>query len=65
MVPTQRKGRPPEAVRFARTSISFPPDVYEILERIAQEQKVSTAWVVREAAEKYISERAPLFNGRG
>jgi predicted DNA-binding protein len=37
-----------------RATISFPPDVYETLETIAKEKKVSLAWVVREAAEKYI-----------
>jgi hypothetical protein len=44
-----------------RASISFPPDVYETLEIIAKEKKVSLAWVVREAAEQYIGERWPLF----
>jgi metal-responsive CopG/Arc/MetJ family transcriptional regulator len=45
-----------------RASISFPPDVYETLEVIAREKKVSLAWVVREAAERYIGEKWPLFN---
>lgn len=40
-----------------RASITFPPDLYETLEQIAQEKKVSLAWVVREAAEKYIAEK--------
>ena len=31
-----------------RATISFPPDVYETLEIIAKEKKVSLAWVVRE-----------------
>jgi predicted DNA-binding protein len=44
-----------------RASISFPPDVYETLEVIAKEKKVSLAWVVREAAEKYIADKWPLF----
>ena len=44
-----------------RASISFPASIYEILERIAQEKKVSLAWVVRDAAEKYIVEKQPLF----
>ncbi len=44
-----------------RASISFPPDVYETLEFIAKEKKVSLAWVVREAAEQYIGEKWPLF----
>jgi predicted DNA-binding protein len=44
-----------------RASISFPPHVYETLETIAKEKKVSLAWVVREATEKYIAEKWPLF----
>lgn len=46
-----------------RASISFPSDVYETLEAIAKEKKVSLAWVVREAAEKYIADRWPLLAG--
>jgi len=49
-----------------RASISFPPGLYETLEEIAKQKKVSLAWVVRDAAEKYVanenlasSERAP------
>jgi predicted DNA-binding protein len=48
-----------------RATISFPPEVYETLEVIAREKKVSLAWVVREAAEKYIAEKWPLFKGQG
>ena len=48
-----------------RASISFPPEVYESLEIIAKEKKVSLAWVVREAAEQYIGEKWPLFSRKG
>ena len=48
-------------VTTVRASISFPPDIYETLEGIAKEKKVSLAWVVREAAEQYIGEKWPLF----
>jgi len=48
-----------------RASISFPPDVYETLESIAKEKKVSVAWVVRDAAEKYIAEKWPLLAKNG
>ena len=44
-----------------RVTVSFPPKVYETLENIAKEKKVSFAWVVREAAEKYIGDKWPLF----
>ena len=46
-----------------RASISFPPDIYETLETIAKEKKVSLAWVVRDAAEKYIADKWPLLKG--
>lgn len=47
-----------------RASISFPHEVYDTLEMIAREKKVSLAWVVREAAERYISEKWPLLKGQ-
>ena len=40
-----------------RASISFPPDLYETLEKLAKQKKVSLAWVVRDAAEKYVADR--------
>ena len=43
-----------------RASVSFPAAVYAKLERIAVVKKVSLAWVVRDAAEKYISGETPL-----
>jgi metal-responsive CopG/Arc/MetJ family transcriptional regulator len=42
---------------LVRASISFPPDLYESLEEIAKEKKVSLAWVVRDAGEKYVAEQ--------
>ena len=44
-----------------RASVSFPREVYETLEKIAKEKKVSLAWVVRDATEKYIADKWPLF----
>jgi metal-responsive CopG/Arc/MetJ family transcriptional regulator len=52
-----------ENTAAVRASISFPREVYDTLEMIAQEKKVSLAWVVREAAEKYIGEKWPLLKG--
>jgi metal-responsive CopG/Arc/MetJ family transcriptional regulator len=40
-----------------RASISFPPALYETLEDIAKQKKVSLAWVVRDAAERYVADR--------
>lgn len=39
-----------------RATISFPSELYETLERIAAQKKVSLAWVVRSAAENYVVE---------
>jgi predicted DNA-binding protein len=52
-----------QSATAVRASISFPLEVYETLETIAKEKKVSLAWVVREAAERYIAEKWPLFAG--
>ena len=54
-----------ESATPVRATISFPRQVYETLEVIAKEKKVSLAWVVREAADKYIAERWPLLKRRG
>lgn len=53
----------PEA-KTARASVSFPRELYEMLERIAKEKKVSVAWIVRDAAERYVGERYPLFDAQ-
>jgi hypothetical protein len=42
-----------------RASISFPVDTYQTLEGLAKQKKVSLAWVVRDAAEKYVAEEKP------
>jgi hypothetical protein len=47
-----------------RATISFPSEVYQTLEDIARQKKVSLAWVVREAAEQYIADKWPLFKGK-
>jgi hypothetical protein len=48
---TKEKIKP---LRQPRASITFPPKLYRTLEILAKEKKVSIAWVVREAAEKYV-----------
>lgn len=49
------------AERTVRASVSFPEDQYTELERIAQEQRVSLAWVVREAVQSYLVTKWPLL----
>jgi len=48
-----------------RATISFPSELYESLGEIAKQNKVSLAWVVREAAEYYLGEKWPLFKRQG
>ena len=50
-----------KAAPAPRASVTFPPDIYHTLELIAKQKKVSVAWVVREAAEKYINDQWPLY----
>lgn len=50
------------AAETTRASVSFPSNVYQELERIAEVKRVSLAWVVREAAEKYVAEQWPLLD---
>lgn len=52
-----RQSRKPERAASVRASISFPPDIYEVLEQLARQKKVSLAWVVRDAVERYVSEQ--------
>lgn len=49
------------AERTIRASVSFPEDQYSELERIANQQRVSLAWVVREAVQTYLVTRWPLL----
>ena len=46
-----------QSITAVRASISFPPDLYETLEVIAKQKKVSLAWVVRDAAERYVADQ--------
>lgn len=48
-----------------RASISFSPEQYSEIERISAGKKVSVAWVVREAIDRYIAEQWPLLSSKG
>jgi metal-responsive CopG/Arc/MetJ family transcriptional regulator len=48
----KRKGQNSSLVR---ASISFPRSLYLSLESISKRKKVSLAWVVRDAVEKYVA----------
>jgi metal-responsive CopG/Arc/MetJ family transcriptional regulator len=60
---TKSKGKGRKST-MPRASVSLPADIYSTLEQIAHEKKVSLAWVLRDAAEKYIADKWPLFRGQ-
>jgi predicted DNA-binding protein len=44
-----------------RLSVSLTAEQHDQLARIAEQHRVSIAWVVREAIERLLTEPAPLF----
>ena len=58
----RRTHRPKALPPSTRASVSFPVNTYKELEKLAEAKKVSLAWVVREAAEKYVADQWPLFS---
>ena len=57
----QRDRKPSGKPRATRASATLPAELYVTLQEIAKQKKVSVAWVIRDAAEKYIAEQWPLF----
>ena len=47
-----------ETHKSVRTSVSLSPELHGTLDK---EKKVSVAWVIRDAAEKYVGEQWPLL----
>lgn len=47
---------------MVRVSVSLPRGLHAELERIARDKKVSLAWVMRDAAEKYVADQWPLLS---
>lgn len=60
----ERRSMKTRGTSLVRASISFPPALYETLEEIAKQKKVSLAWVVRDAAEKYVTDQAAEAHGK-
>lgn len=54
----------PRRSKTVRQSVSFPMELHETLEKLAQDKKVSVAWVVRDAVERYVADQWPLFERR-
>lgn len=49
------------APQNVRATVTLRAELYKTLEALARQKKVSTAWVLREAAEQYAAEQWPLF----
>lgn len=62
MVTKSEFNKSTQPAKAPRQSVTFTPAIYAELERLAKEKKVSIAWVVREATERYIAEQYPLFD---
>jgi predicted DNA-binding protein len=60
----RRKEQKIKAPQSPRASVTFPPELYQTLEDLAKKKKVSVAWIVRDAAEKYVADQWPLFASR-
>ena len=54
-----------ESKSALQASVGFPPELYRTLKKMAKQKEVSLACVVREAAEKYVADQWPLFQGQG
>jgi predicted transcriptional regulator len=47
--------------RSSRVSVSLSPALHHTLAAIAKDKKVSVAWVVRDAVDKYVADQWPLL----
>ena len=58
----RKAGRPASGKpRSVRATVSLSPEMYNTLAALAKEKKVSTAWIMRDAAEQYLAAQRPLF----
>jgi len=62
-MPETKRGRgKAKEAQMPRTSVSFPPELHKTIEDLAKRKKVSMAWIVREAVEKYVADQWPLLS---
>lgn len=64
MAAKQRNSKKNRDAMAPRASVTFPSDLYRTIEQIAKQKRVSVAWVVRDAAEKYVADQWPLLEQR-
>jgi hypothetical protein len=62
-MPRTAHGKPPEKSTH-RLSVSLSAEDHVQLAQIADKNKVSIAWVVREAVERLLRDELPLFHVR-
>lgn len=46
-----------------RASVSLPHGLHAELEKLARDKRVSLAWVIRDAAEKYVADQVRTSSG--
>jgi hypothetical protein len=51
---TRRRAVPASRSNGTRITVTVPPKDYEVVRSMAKDKKVSAAWIVRDAVEKYI-----------
>ncbi len=56
-----RRRKQPLRPRSTRATVSIAPDTYLTIQAIAKQKKVSAAWVIRDAVDKYVAEQWPLL----
>lgn len=56
-----KNAREPKEKKTVRMSVTVAEGDYRDIESIAQRKKVSVAWVIREAVERYLAREFPLF----
>ncbi len=47
--------------KSVRTTVSLPPDDYVELEALARKHRVSVAWIIRDAVQRYLDGQVPLL----
>jgi len=60
----KHKGENTKSAAQPPASVTFPPEPHRNLDDLAKKKKVSIAWIVREAADKYLADQGPLFGAK-
>jgi hypothetical protein len=56
--------KPENRKKSVRTTVSIPPNDYEMIGKIAESKRVSVGWVIRDAVDEYLKAHPqPSFEG--